>query len=247
MQEEMGRLENELSLLARALAYPPVPPLAAAVRRRLEAARAQAMEPARPWALAGVAIAVAVVLAAAFLGSIAPARDAVADLFDRISIFQAQEIPAGLPRDITGEEVTLAQAQRRLGRPLALPSYPDRVESSLQRVLYQEFPPSTLKVVVLFFAPEGYPPFVLFQTNGSVTKGIEQGGLAERVEGLGEAAYWLEGLRVVQFYDPEGRFVRESQRAADTNTLVWVQGGFVLRLEGDLPREEAVRIAKSLQ
>ena len=55
------------------------------------------------------------------------------------------------------------------------------------------------------------------------------------------------GLRIVQSYDAEGNFIRESQRQTETNTLVWIQNDLVFRLEGDLSQDEALRMARSVK
>ena len=245
MRNDVGALERDLDLLGGAISYPATPRLAAAVHARLAAPARP--DPAPAWGLAGAAVAAAIVFLAVVAGTIAPARDALADLFDRINIFEVDEAPEGLPTDILGEPVTLEAAERRFGRPLALPTYPDDAESSLTRVLYQEFPPADLQSVALFFEPADGRGFVLFQTNAQAGKGLGPGAEATPVDGLGPEAYWLEGLRIVQFYDAAGNFLRESQRQTDVNTLLWVgDDGYVHRLESDLSQEEAVRIAQSL-
>lgn len=244
-REEIEGLERDITLLSRALSFPETPSLIAGVRSRIEAERVL-RAPASAWKLALTGVAAAAVALAFVAGVLAPARDAMADIFDRINIFETEEVPAELPRDITGEEVTLAEAEQRMGQPIAMPAYPEGVEGALTRVLLQEFPDAELKVAVLFFEPKGYAPFALFETNGRVGKGLGPGATAETVEDL-PGAYWLEGLRIVQFYDAAGNIIRESQRASETSTLVWTRGEFVFRLEGDLDREEAVEIAKSLR
>lgn len=259
IRENAGWLDRELRALAEGLTYPPTPPLTAAVRRRLEAEGAR--PPARrPWALPALGRALAGIPAALFfaaglgvlvlalaLGLSAPAREAVADFFDRLRIFQTEEPPAGLPRDITGTSVSLSEAEARLGFTVRLPTYPEGIESSLTKVLLQEFGESDLKAVVLLFDRPSGPRFALFETNAGVGKGLAPGAAAEPVAGLPGEAYWLEGLRIVQLYDEEGNVIQQSLRQTDANTLIWDAGGFVYRLEGDLSRDEAVRIAQSLR
>lgn len=242
MQHEIDLLEADLVRLGQAIAFPPAPALSRTVAQRL-VARPLRAERASRWQLAGVAMAAAIVIAALFAGTVSPARDAVADLLDRINIFQTAESPAGLPTDITGKSVTVEQAEMRLGFPILLPAYPEKLEP--EQVLFQEF--GRVKAVALFFRPSEAAPFVLFETNGFVGKGLPVGGSAQAVNDLGDGdAFWLEGLRIVQYYDQQGNVIEESRRATDVNTLLWQQGGLVFRIEGDLSRDEAVRIAKSL-
>lgn len=247
MADEMASLERELERLARAVTYPPTPLLTSAVRRRL--AEAPEREPG-PWALpagrrarAGLALAAVVAALAVSLGLWAPGREAVADFFDRIRIFQTEESPAGLPRDIVGTPVSLTEAQQRLGFTPREATCPKGAE--LKRTLLQSFP--GFRGVVLFYEHEGEPGFALFETQGGLGKGLPSGAEAEPVAGLGNQAYWLEGMRIVEYYDEQGQTIVESRRATDTNTLVWDEGGLLFRVEGDLTLEFALCVARSLR
>ncbi len=213
MADDFELLERDLERLSRAVSYPVSPSLAAAVALAL------------------------------LLGLWTPGRDAVADFFDRLNIFQTEESPAGLPREIVGTPVSLAQAEERLGFAPKEANCPKGV--GLERALLQEFP--GFRSVVLFYEQEVEPGFALFQTEGSLGKGLPIGAEAEPVSGLGDQAYWLEGLRIVEYYDEQGGLIRESRRATDANTLIWSEDGFVFRVEGDLSQEEAIRIAQSLR
>lgn len=252
MRENADWLDQELRALAEGLTYPPTPPLTVAVRRRLQAeglvGGAQRLPTRRRPAFALAAVALVMFFAGGLaLVLFAPTREAVADFFDRLRIFQTEESPAGLSREITGTPVSLAEAEARLGFPVRLPTYPEGIESSLSKVLLQEFGESDLKAVVLLFDRPSGLHFALFETNAGVGKGLARGAEAEPVAGLPGEAYWLEGLRIVQFYDQKGNVIQQSLRQTDANTLIWNSGGFVFRLEGDLSRDEAVRIAQSLR
>jgi hypothetical protein len=62
----------------------------------------------------------------------------------------------------------------------------------------------------------------------------------------GNAAYWLAGQPHQFFYfDSTGKIQPETLRLAG-NTLLWDAGGITYRLEAQVSREEAVRIASSL-
>lgn len=105
-----------------------------------------------------------------------------------------------------------------------------------------------MAAAVLFFGPEQAPEYALFETNAVVGKGIPAGGAeAEPVDSLGSEAYWLTGVRLVQYQDPSGGVIYESRRITDQNTLIWEQDGFVYRIEGPLDKDRAVEIARSLQ
>ena len=242
MPDDFELLERELERLSQAVSYPAAPPLAAAVRRRLETqARPTAARSGR-WTLVGLAAAAAVALALV-LGVWAPGREAVADFFERLRIFQTEESPADLPREIDGTPVSLGQAEERLGFAPKEATCPKGV--GLERVLLQEFP--GFRSVVLFYEHGVEPDFALFQTEGALGKGLPIGAEAEPVSGLGDQAYWLEGLRIVEYYDEQGGLIRESRRATDANTLIWSEDGFVFRVEGDLSQELATCVARSLR
>ncbi len=242
MPDDFERLERDVERLSRAVSYPVTPPLAAAVRETLETQARPAARRPGPWALAGAGLA-AVVAVALVLGLWSPGREAVADFFDRLRNFQTQESPAGLPTEISGTPVSLAEAEERLGFTPMEATCPKGVQ--LKRALYQEFP--GFRAVVLFYEHEVEPSFALFQTEGGLGKGLPFGAEAEPVARLGAQAYWLEGLRIVEYYDEQGALIQESQRATDTNTLIWSEGGFVFRVEGDLSKELAICVAQSLR
>jgi len=249
MQEQIDRLERDITLLSRAIAFPDAPSLAARVRSRIEAERTP-REPASSWQLALTAIAAAAVALAFIAGVASPARDAVADLFDRINIFETAEVPKDLTREISGTQVSLEEAQARLGLPLLLPG--DAATAEPDRVLIQDF--RSVKAAVLFFRHSDGTSYALFETNAPVGKGLPIAGKgvlsssqAQPVRGLADEAYWLTGLRIVQYYDPSGAVIRDSVRATEANTLLWSADGRVFRIEGNLSQEQALAVARSLR
>ena len=238
MQGEMDMLERELVLLSRAVRYPATPDLAAALAERLARQPRRFVGPG--WRFAGAAVAAAAVVAL-LVAAIAPAREAVADLFDRIDIFRTDGVPPGITYEIRGREVTLEEAQAAVGFHLALPE-----SRQPSRVLLQEF--MNVKAAVLFFEPDGGAGYALFETNAVVGKGIPVGEPdAEPVAGLGGEAYWLTGLHIVQYESARGDIFYQSQRATDQNTLIWARDRFGFRIEGPLEKDAAVEIAKGLR
>jgi len=236
MQGEIDILEKDLVLLSRAVRYPATPNLAAAAPELLRKPR---LAPSGLRAAAAVVVALAALVAG--VAVVAPAREAVADLFDKINIFGIDQVPRGLTYEIEGREVTLEVARDALGFEPASPA-----GAQLSRVLLQEF--GSVSAAALFFDPANGPGYVLFETNGRVGKGIPTGGEeAELVEGLGAEAYWLTGLRLVQYQNLYGDVIYESRRITDQNTLIWSRDGFVFRIEGPLEKEAAVELAESLR
>ncbi len=236
MNGEIDILEQDLMLLSRAVRYPATPNLAATSPERLRQGRLA------PWGLRVAAMVVAALaVLAAGVAVVAPAREAVADLFDRINIFEVDQVPPGLTYEIEGREVSLEAVRDALGFEPVLPA-----GAQPSRVLLQEF--GEVRAAALFFDPANGPSYVLLETNGRVGKGVPRGGeKAELVAGLGDEAYWLTGLRFVQYQNLYGDVVYESRRVTAQNTLIWSRDGFVFRIEGPLEKDSAVEIAESLQ
>ena len=171
MQQEIDRLERDITLLSRAIAFPEAPSLASRVRSRIEADRTRR---APSWQLALTAIAAAAVALAFIAGVASPARDAIADLFDRINIFETAEVPKDLTREISGTQVTLEEAEARLGLPLLLPG--DAATTEPDRVLIQDF--RSVKAAVLFFRHSDGTPYAfgsIWNFGGHTTMGANTG------------------------------------------------------------------------
>lgn len=240
---EEARLENQLVALARATVYPQTPNLAAGWCR-LEADRAR-QAPATPLSLATAGVAALVIAVSVIVGTVTPARDAAADLFDRINIFETDQPLDALPTDITGEETTLDHAEFALGRAIRQPS---QAGLGLDRVVLQEFG-SVIGAALFYSGPDGQR-FVLYATNSHVGKGLPQGGdststpvaIPEK-----DVGFWLEGRHLVQLFGEDGRVVPGSERVTDFNTLLWPEDDLVYKIEGDLSQEEAIAIAASVQ
>ena len=69
-----------------------------------------------------------------------------------------------------------------------------------------------------------------------------------RMEGLsvnGNFALWLEGAPHVVTLDEDGEIRRFTTRLAG-NVLIWTRGDLTLRLEGDLTKQRALELARSI-
>ena len=72
-------------------------------------------------------------------------------------------------------------------------------------------------------------------------------GVVEEVTVGGEPGYWFSGEpHFFTYVDAQGNLRDERTRLAG-NTLIWQRGDLTLRLEGQLPREQAIRIAESMR
>jgi len=234
-----------------------------AVRARIAARRAL------PWwtrlgldarTLAPVAATLAVILVAAFVltpGLAARAAEVLG--LPGAQIFRVSSTPTALPRSspfvsFPGERAaSLAEASRLAGftvrEPAALGT-PDEI--------YVELAPVRVTLVYLVrpTLPVTAVPGVgalIVEFKGSLDapilgKAIGPGTTLEAVPlSSGNAAYWLAGQPHQFFYrDSTGNIQPDTLRLAG-NTLLWDSGGTTYRLEAQVTREEAVRIASSFR
>ena len=217
----------------------------------------------RRLALAGLA---AVVLAAAVLVVSPGTREAVARRLGLrgVDIRLGGERPTPTVTTRPGERlelglglrVTLEEARRRVAFPVLVPTAvgfqrPDAVFVDPGR-------PQGGRVDLVYRARPGLPAsqftdvgLLITQFQGTLTpdfiKKVVGGGLVEEVQVAGEPGYWFSGEpHFFTFQDTRGEIVDERTRLAG-NTLVWQSGAQTLRLEGQLSKQEALRIAESMR
>jgi hypothetical protein len=155
-----------------------------------------------------------------------------------------------------GERVTLAEARRRASFPVLVPAAagyqaPDAVYVNPDQ-------PLGGRVDFVYRARPGLPasPYtdaglLITQFQATLTpdfiKKVVAGGLVEEVQVAGQPGYWFSGEpHFFTFQDRAGEITDESTRLAG-NTLVWQAGALTLRLEGQLSKQEALRIAESMR
>jgi hypothetical protein len=265
-------LDRALTDLAASLEFPPTPDLAAAVSARLgEAPAARPRPRTRRWswpagwrrlAVAGLA---AVLLAAAVLVASPGTREAVARRLGLRGV--GVELGGPPPPTVTtapgerldlglGERVSLEEAGGRVGFPVLIPG-----AGGLERpdaVFVSEAPPAGGRVDLVWGERPGLPAsaftdagLLITQFQGEPTpefiKKVAGAGLVEFVEVGGEPGYWFSGEpHFFTYRDAAGNFREEQTRLAG-NTLIWQRGALTLRLEGELSKEEAIRIAESMR
>jgi hypothetical protein len=235
----------------------------ARVRLRLDAqpARGPSSTGRRVWQSAPARIAFAVLLVVVVVSAtlaVSPsARRAVADWFGVRGLLvepSSTPLPTRLGGHLAlGERVSLSAARRRIDFSLQLPrgdrfGGPDEV--------YLAHSPDGGRITLLYRARTGLPSAAQtgagllvtefrgqLQTPG-LRKVLRPGVRLEQVTVAGEAGYWFEGqLHELSLADAHGRFFADATRLAG-NTLVWQHGVVTLRLEGQVPRDEAIRIAE---
>jgi hypothetical protein len=244
----MRDLELALAQIGRELDFPETPDLAPRVRQRLAAGSRprRSLLPARRGLVlvfATLAVAVAAVMA------VPQSRAAVLEFFGLrgVEIQRVEKLPP-VPRQTTldlGAEVTLDEAVARAGFDVVIPEElgdPDHV-------YYQDFPVGGM---VSFVYGDTQEPRALFtQFRATVEESIHKKVLEDtRIEALridGQPGFWLTGDPHLFYYvDAQGNFDDENVRLAG-NVLLWERGRLTLRLEGELPRAEALEIARSVR
>lgn len=245
-------LERGLRDLGDRLDYPSAPGLARAVAQRLRVEPAPLRERRRRWRKVAVLAAAAVLL----IGGAAVAARFVlrgVEIVDVPTPPPASPAPPGEGLAL-GRAVTPAEAEDSvsypLRRPTALPP-PDGV------FLDESVPGG--RVSMTYDPRPGLARddrtdlgLLFVQFRGEVdrevlAKVLGPGATRTRVS-VGDApGLWIEGApHVVYYRDAEGRAVEDSVRLAG-NVLLWERGEVTYRIEADIPRREAIRIAESVR
>jgi hypothetical protein len=241
--------ELELELRELRVEWPETPDIAGAVAGRLAQPAPRRWWLGRPgWqlAVAATALVVAVVMA------VPPARSAVLDLlgFGSVRIVREEPEPSRFASGLRlGRPVTLEQARRRF--PVLLPSTvgePDAV--------YLTDDPS-VRVDLVYRARPGLPQSSNTGAGLLVTefhavaeplieKTAGEGARIERLTVDGDPAFFISGAEHGFAYIQRGSTGSfEPGRLAGNTLLVERSDGVLLRIEGELDRDEAVRIAES--
>ncbi|HEV8655476.1 MAG TPA: hypothetical protein VGR85_08210 [Candidatus Limnocylindria bacterium] len=269
-RERMSEQELDATLaeVGERLAYPRPTRLADAVRARLREPRGRrwwdALRSPR-YAFAPI-LATLAVLALVIVLAVPGARAAAASVLHAwgIDIFQGPPIatPAASPspRAGLGSLTTLDEVRLRADFTVRVPTdprlgtpdevYRDRADATGAR-----------QRISLVYGPRaGFPishepgvSVLVVEFRGTFDEALIGGkgvGPDTKIESLsvnGGRGLWLEGAPHLFFYhDPSGQIATETLRLAG-NTLIWEQDGVTLRLEAQVSRDEALRIAASFR
>ena len=155
-----------------------------------------------------------------------------------------------------GEPVTLAEARQRAGFSLVLPTDP---LLGTPDAVYVRAVQGTTAVSFAYGVRAGIPvsaqaglAALVTELGGSLEPGIlgkvvPPGTKLELLTVNGGAGAWMEGQPHEVFYrSPGGSFYNDTLRLAG-NTLIWEQNGIVLRLEAQVDKATALRIAAGLR
>jgi hypothetical protein len=264
--------ELELALvdLGRRLDFPePGPELALAVGHRLRSAQVGETASFRPlfrpaWQRVAVAVAAMVAVLTGVLVVSPGAREAVArwlglrgaglEVVPTLPPAPTRPLGEGL---FLGRRVSLAEAERSAPYSILVPTLP---ELGSPDEVYVEARVGDRIVSLVYRSRPGIPPAA--QTGAALLvtqfrarideeliekKLLGTGTDIEFVTVGGEDGFWLEGQpHVLYFQDPDGIRLEQTVRLAG-NVLLWERGDLTLRIEGDINREQAIRIAESMQ
>ena len=245
----MSPLERSLLALGVDLDVPETPDLVPGVQAALSRPRRP-----RPAARRRLVLGLAVVALAALLATLA-IPDARSALLRVLHIGGAQiefvdELPQ-VPPTTSGDElelmlgarVSLADARRRAGGELLeLEEPPDRVYiGPFGTVWFLYGRPDAVRLLVAQSAElEVDEEFI-------AKKLVASGTSVEPVEVRGSRAYFLSGEpHAVLLRDAYGNVYEESARLA-RDVLLWQEGGRTFRIEGDLERDQALELARSMR
>jgi hypothetical protein len=244
----MPELERALVAVGRNLDYPATPDLSGPVRRRLEAGD----RPRQPLfrrralvlALAVLAVAVGAVMA------VPQARSTILDWFGigNVTIRYVEELP---PSELAtedlglGERMSLEEARRHAGFRVRVPTV-DGLDDP-PKVYWRE----DSGQVGFLYGSEKKPKLLI--TQAGVTGALQKlAGLGTEVELVnvepGTAGIWLSGEKHGLFYPTGSPGHEEEPFRLVGNALVFETTGEVtIRLEAEISKDEAIRIARSMR
>ena len=140
-------------------------------------------------------------------------------------------------------EMTLEEAEQTVDFPILLPSYPPDLGRP-DRIFVQD---ADGDMVILVWLDPQQPDRVLmslhFIPRGSWAIDKVEPTLIKETEVNGQRAIWAVGPYPLRLYNGDIEFTR----LINGHVLVWQEGDITYRLETDLPLEEAIKIAGSLQ
>jgi hypothetical protein len=245
----MSELELALVHLGRQIEYPPSPDLAPVVRARVAEGRPPRFAPggrrALVIALAALTVAIGAVMA------VPQTRAAILEFFrlrgvtvERVGELPTVPINQDFNKLFLGERVTLDEACERADFDVVVPEAlgdPDGIffsnspSGGMVSFLYG----TVEKPTALFTEFRATVEDVIFKKVAATTR-------VEPVRVDGEPGFFLSGdPHEFSYFDRTGTYRQELVRLAG-NVLLWERGPLTLRLEADIPKAEALKIARSV-
>jgi hypothetical protein len=250
---------------AGALAYPPTPDIAERVRLRLarEGRKRGALRRQLAWA-AGILLALLI-----GLWSVPPVRAAILEFIQigAVRIWLVEPAPTPPPAPLTpataaptptarltptvlpslfnlAGATTLAEAERRAGFPIRMPTYPTELGEP-DGVFYQDM--NGPVVVLVWLEPEepSQARYSLQIMRDSALVYKMQPPVVMSTTVNGNPAIWTHGPYLLAYQASSGTDW-QSRYLVTGHVLIWEAEGLTYRLESDLSQDEAKRMAESL-
>ena len=256
----MPDLEQQLAELAGSVEWPATPNLVS--RGRLLALPARRGRSG--WGRTLAVAAAALILVLATLLAYTPTREAVAGWLNlHTAIHRTQQLPSASPllsgplgrRLGLGSPTTLAQAQAQVSWPIWVP--PSLGEPDEVYVQVPPYAPSGGEVTLVYSARPGFKvsgqtgvSVLITEARGKVneqffSKTLGPGTTIEDISVDGHPGWWIAGKpHMFVITDPNGNAYSSTLRLA-TNTLVFEDSGTVIRVEGEMTRDQALKVAGS--
>jgi hypothetical protein len=233
-------------------------PWARLPRARLPRARL----PRRGWQRVAVVALAVLVIATGIVVATPSAREAVARRLGLLGV----EIHLGGPAPTSstlrpgaganlglGRHVTLRQARAAVSFPLLVPTTPG-FEQPDAVYLSNDVPGGRVDLVYLPRPGLRASPFsgvglliTEFQATPFTEKFAKSATQVEQVTVGKELGYWLSGEPHGFVYEDRNGDIREETARLAGSTLVWTHGGLTLRLEGQVSKQQALRLANSMR
>jgi hypothetical protein len=252
-------LERTLAEVGAGLDYPRSTAVAASVRERIARPRSRwAALLGRPFAPAALTLALILILTAFALPDVRSAAQQFLHLRG-IDIFPIPSAPAaatGAPLPLTGERVSLDEARRRVHFTIRVPS---ATELGVPDDVFVETSGTAERVTLVYRQRAAIPPSreagvaaLIGEFRGSLDeillgKATGPGTKIEAISINGGRGFWLEGEPHLFFYRDANGDVRQDTLRLAGNTLVWEQGGVTMRLEAQVSKDQALKIAATFR
>jgi hypothetical protein len=242
----VSELELRLVELGQQVEFPPTPDLAPRVRERVAEGRPSGRDMPRPYVLVFAILAVVLVAVMA----VPQTRAAILEFFHLrgVTIERVQELPTvpiqqGFGGVLVGDQVSLDEAGDAVEFPLVVPKAlgaPDEV------YLQKDSPPGGM--VSFLYGTKEHPRALFTQFEATVRevifKKVAEGTVIDQVSVDGAPGFWLGGAHYFSYFDRNLDYRQEQVRLSG-KALIWERGTVTLRLEADVSKAEALRIARS--
>lgn len=239
----MPELEQALLAVGRNLDYPATPDLTGSVRRRLAEGR-------RPSVFSRRALVVALAVLAVTVGAVLAVPQARSTIRDwlgigSVTIRYVEDLPPveQATGDLQlGERMSLAEARERAGFTVRVPTVEGLDDPP--KVYYRD----EASQVAFLYGSEDEPRLLITQADarGAIEKLVNL-NVTERelvVVEPGYAGVWLYGEKHALFYPSTDH---EEPFRLVGNALVFEVDGVTTRIEAEISRDEALRIARSMR